>query len=224
MQHFFDLDETLLDHATSQRGGIDALGNFSPKMRAHLHDQFLQTWQDAETRHFLRYQRNEISMAEQRRERLRECFPDVCGVLADDALDNLYAIYLDGYRASWSLYPESIEVLSQLPGPKALITNGDSKLQRAKVETLGLGSFFQGIYVSGELGFSKPDVRIFIKACEDLGLTPSETRYVGDNFLNDIEGSSAAGLRPVWINRAQAPRPETAISFVEIRSLTELLA
>jgi putative hydrolase of the HAD superfamily len=223
MALFFDLDGTLLDHSIAQNGGLAALGNFSPDIRNQLRDNFLHTWQESEIRHFTRYERGEISIEEQRRARLKECFADFCASLDDTALDNLYQIYLEGYRSSWSLYPDARDILQKIPGPKALITNGDSKLQRAKIERLGLYDLFQGVYISGEVGVAKPDTRIFNKACSDLGLPAQHVSYIGDNFRNDIEGSAAAGLRPIWINRDKAPRPSTNISFREIHSLQELL-
>jgi len=182
----------------------------------------LRTWQECEARHFLRYEQGEVSIEEHRRLRLRECFPEFCLALDDTALDHLYSVYLEGYRSAWSLYPDACDILHRLPGPKALITNGDSKLQRAKIDRLGLANSFEEVYISGELGMAKPDSRIFSKACKDLGLAPDQVSYVGDNFRNDIEGSASAGLRPVWINRERAPRPATAISFKEIHSLEEL--
>jgi putative hydrolase of the HAD superfamily len=224
MALFFDLDATLLDHSASQLGGLNALGEFSSELRAHLHDGFLRTWQQSESRHFLRYEQGELTIEEHRRVRLRECFPDYCGNCDDAALDKLYELYLEGYRSAWVLYPDAHDILNQLPGPKALITNGDSKLQRAKIERLGLADSFERVYISGEVGIAKPDSRIFSKACEDLKLPPHEVSYVGDNFRNDIEGSAGAGLRPVWINRERAPKPQTSISFHEIYSLKELLS
>lgn len=224
MNYFFDLDATLLDHEASQRGGLEHLGSFAPGLRAQLHEDFLRVWSDVEAKHFRRFEKGELTIEQHRRERLKECFPDFCSPLSENELDSLYQVYLQGYAASWSLYPEALDVLSNITGPKALITNGDSKLQRAKVERLGLGDFFRGIFISGELGFAKPDPRIFIAACDELKLPPQDVHYVGDNFRNDIEGAASAGLKPVWINRDSVPRPNSDISYREIRSLSELTA
>jgi putative hydrolase of the HAD superfamily len=224
MALFFDLDGTLLDHAASQRGGLDALGNFSTEIRALLHDDFLDKWQKSEERHFARYERGELTIEQHRRVRLRECFAPLSLSLDDSELDHLYSVYLEGYRSSWVLYPDAIGLLDQLPGPKALITNGDSELQRAKIERLGLSSAFDGVYISGELGFAKPDSRIFNQACRELEVAPCDVSYIGDSFRNDIEGSARAGLNPIWLNRIRAPRPVTDVSLQEIHSLEELLA
>ena len=55
-----------------------------------------------------------------------------------------------------------------------------------------------------------------------LGTGPGETLYVGDNRLLDAEGSTAAGLRGVWLNRAGEPAP--GFTGREVASLLDLLA
>jgi putative hydrolase of the HAD superfamily len=55
-----------------------------------------------------------------------------------------------------------------------------------------------------------------------LGTDPAHTLYVGDNRLLDAEGSTAAGLLGVWLNRAGEPVQEFEGNSVS--SLQELIA
>ena len=55
-----------------------------------------------------------------------------------------------------------------------------------------------------------------------MGTTPAETLYIGDNRLLDAEGSTAAGLLGIWLNRGGEQAPD--FQGQEVSSLLELLA
>jgi hypothetical protein len=49
-----------------------------------------------------------------------------------------------------------------------LLTNGGSKGQRLKIDRFDLAPLFDAILIEGEVGFGKPDPRIYTKALEAL--------------------------------------------------------
>ncbi len=59
--------------------------------------------------------------------------------------------------------------------------------------------FFDVFVFSDELGFSKPDRRVFERAASELGLPLSELVHIGDRDHNDIRGAQAAGARAILI-------------------------
>lgn len=81
----------------------------------------------------------------------------------------------------------------------ALITNGPSERQRAKLRLLDLEDKFDYIYISGERGFEKPDLMPFKETAEALGLLPRELLYVGDHPVFDVDASRRAGYTPIWV-------------------------
>ena len=80
-----------------------------------------------------------------------------------------------------------------------IVTNGDHDLQMNKLRLLNFDGFVDEIVISGDVGVQKPDTKPFEVMSEKLGLPPSELLYVGDNPLNDVEGSRNAGYTPVWV-------------------------
>jgi putative hydrolase of the HAD superfamily len=99
-------------------------------------------------------------------------------------------------------------------------------MQRSKIERLGLAPLVDTILVSGEEGMHKPDVEIFRRAAERLGVVAESCAFVGDNPLTDIAGARAAGMTPIWMSRdlawpADAESPRHVIS--ELRALREIL-
>jgi putative hydrolase of the HAD superfamily len=88
----------------------------------------------------------------------------------------------------------------------ALVTNGPSDVQRRKLAATGLDSAFDRIVVSAELGSTKPDPRIYLHACDQLGVNPAQAAMIGDSHPNDVAGALAAGLgAAIWLVRDDPP-------------------
>ncbi|QIG40250.1 HAD family hydrolase [Microbacterium sp. 4R-513] len=144
-----------------------------------------------------------------------------------ETVDHALALHTAGEQASFELYPESREVLAALRerGIRiAIITNGPTGLQRAKVDAVGLGDLVDAVIVSGEHGVEKPEAEIFEIALGMLGLGADEALHIGDNQVADVEGARRAGLRAVWINRVEAVQdcePDAVVT--ELRGLLDLL-
>ena len=82
----------------------------------------------------------------------------------------------------------------------ALLTNGSSEKQWAKIRQFGLAGFFDHIQVEGDLGSGKPDAQAFNYALTALEVRPEQAWMVGDNLLADIEGAQRAGIFAIWID------------------------
>jgi HAD superfamily hydrolase (TIGR01549 family) len=63
----------------------------------------------------------------------------------------------------------------------------------------GIGEYFANQGISAVYGLRKPDVRIFVRACEDLGVKPEECVMVGDRIDNDIAPAKLLGMKTVLI-------------------------
>lgn len=102
--------------------------------------------------------------------------------------------------------------------PLATITNGN-----ADVAKVGIGHFFRANFSAGEVGFGKPDARIFRMAAEALGVAPHEVLHVGDDPHLDVIGAQAAGMRGAWINRPGHAWPHDEAPHHHFRNLAELV-
>lgn len=89
----------------------------------------------------------------------------------------------------------------------ALVTNGGTVAQNAKIDALGIRRFFDAILISDDVGVAKPDPHIFHRAVESLDLSPAQVWHVGDHPINDALGAARAGLSAVWL-RAIQPWPD----------------
>ncbi len=93
----------------------------------------------------------------------------------------------------------------------AMVTNGSSEMQRAKIDRFELEPFFEAIVIEGEWGAGKPDPSIFKEALQRLGhLAVEEAWMVGDNLEVDIAGAQGIGLHAVWNDHLRRGLPEAA--------------
>jgi putative hydrolase of the HAD superfamily len=112
---------------------------------------------------------------------------------------------LDALRARWRLFA---------------ISNGNADLG-----VIGLAHYFERSLSARDAGWLKPDPRIFRRLLEEARLDPARVLHVGDDPEADVDGARAAGLRPVWLNRAGTPWPAvSAAPELHIRTLAELEA
>ncbi|XP_030627067.1 N-acylneuraminate-9-phosphatase [Chanos chanos] len=93
-----------------------------------------------------------------------------------------------------------------------LLTNGEAKTQREKIEAVECSAFFDIMVVGGEHAEEKPAVAIFSHCFELLGVKPQDCVMVGDSLSTDIVGGFNARVRAtVWINSKGVPLPEDSV-------------
>lgn len=118
---------------------------------------------------------------------------------------------------------ESLEVLQSEGLPLALLSNGNTSFQSAKLKACGAMPFFQKSHrlFSSTLGFEKPDPRAFGAVVELLGIDAGEILFVGDDPQRDIMGARNAGMQTCRLRRPDRDVSETEADRV-IDSLGEL--
>ncbi len=123
-----------------------------------------------------------------------------------------------------------LEKLRSMGLKTGLITNGPGERgherQMSKLKLLGIDDMFDEIIISCDVGFHKPDTRIFDVMTERLGISPEKMLYVGDHPINDVDASRRAGYIPVWVKLREAwteDIPECKYSVKDISELPELV-
>ena len=127
------------------------------------------------------------------RENLRAARREVVGIALktlgaydSDVVNDLADRYTNRQDELIHPYPNTLPTLNALKGAGvrlALITNGSSAGQRAKLERFGLTDYFEHILIDQELGFGKPGKRVFEHALSLMGLSARDAWMVGDNLV-----------------------------------------
>ena len=215
----FDLDNTLLDRQTAFAG---VAGSFYDE---HLRASASVTREEAVAM-MARWDGDGYADREEMRRRWLNEWPD-----AGLDMESLAEWY--GSAMERQVEPD-LEVngfLAQLNDrrvPWGIVTNGRPS-QRGKCRAAGLEQLAPFIIVSGEVGYEKPDPRIFRDALEATGLTaPEQVMFVGDNPEADIDGAKRFGMKAAWIRRGRQypaglqPPDHVMDHVMEVRSLVEM--
>jgi putative hydrolase of the HAD superfamily len=224
-----DLDDTLLDYSSGVEDcwtatcvaccpetGVDAAG-----LIAALRPARRWFWDDPE-----RHRRERVDMlgAWQKivMHAMERLGPVDAGLAAAIARD-----FAARRRARERLFPEALAVLETFRRggiPLGLVTNGDVRFQRDKIERHGLGPFFDVIVIESEFGAGKPDEAVYRHALDVLRTPATDACMVGDHLVWDVEGAQRVGITGIWIDREAAGLPaDTSIRPDRIiRSLKEL--
>jgi len=123
------------------------------------------------------------------------------------------------------LYDGARELLDELTGAAvlAMVTNGLSDVQRARIDRLDLGDYFHTVIISSEVGVTKPRREIFDLAFDGLGRPErSEALMIGDSLTSDIAGGHNYGVDTCWYNRHGDPSPDGTVVTHEITELGEI--
>jgi len=212
---FFDLDDTLVDQETA---AVDAAVAWAAEHGVHDED-VAQRWMSISEFHYARYQRRELTFAQQRRARAREFLSLDVG---DDDADAVFAGYLQRYEAGWTLFDDAIPALRRARAAglsPVIFTNGDEDHQRKKLDMLGLDSESDALIASSSLPAGKPDARAFQGALERVGARAQEALMIGNSLEKDVRGAQRAGLRAILIDRHGRQRdPDVPV----VRSLGEV--
>ena len=125
----------------------------------------------------------------------------------------------------WFL-PDAVEILEYLKarGYRLYIaSNGVIDTQYSRLESAGIGPFFDGIFISEEIGFHKPQ-KAYFDACfaRIPDFAREEAVLIGDSLSSDIRGAKNAGIASIWLNRNGRTAPPEHRPDYEIHSLREL--
>jgi len=107
----------------------------------------------------------------------------------------------------------------------ALITNGDCDTQRKKIDRFAIAKYFKHIFIEEEVGYGKPDQRIYREALSCCGVSAESSWMVGDNVSLDIAAPQLFGIRGIWYDPGGIGLSPTApaVPFTIIRTIPDLL-
>jgi putative hydrolase of the HAD superfamily len=230
----FDLHGTLVDDTSRWQeaigGACAEIAELHPDLEASaLVAANLSTWEEYYPNVESDWLLGKLDSEELRAESWRRTLAE-SGVNDEALVRSAQQIFFRHYNTSHRLFEDVNATLDELSRRVALaiVTNAGNESRVSTIERLGLDQRFEAIVVSAEIGFMKPDPRIFSAALNDLGLEAQMVWHVGDNPYVDVAGANDAGLTSVWLSRDIAarmsghPRPDhTIASLSELTRLVE---
>ena len=224
----FDYGHTLVDFQRLPSALVAAYGDIRARLE-HLVEQELPQAEDLAhqvtgavdvliTRSYLEGRLQEFDVVEL----LAEAFAGIGITLSPELAQEMAAIDHRAFTESVTVPGSTIRVLETLQERgwlMGLVSNIhlQADLMRADLAALGLDRFLSATVFSSEVGWRKPDARIFTAALERLGVGPEEAVFVGDRLRDDIAGARAVGMRTVltreFRDEIEGPEREDARRF-----------
>ncbi len=191
---FFDLDHTLWDFEKNSAATFELLFD---KFNISLDlTQFLEVYVPANMEYWKLYRQGKIAKEELRYRRLSDVFNRCNYRVSDRMIGEMadgYIEYLSSFTHVFNYTKELLDYLVERY-PLHILTNGFAEIQSKKLKGAGLEGYFQTVVNAEDVGFKKPDPRIFAFALDKAKATASESLMIGDDLEADILGAKNCGL------------------------------
>ncbi len=104
-----------------------------------------------------------------------------------------------------------------------LVTNGIGRIQRSRFNHSALKPYFDGIFISEEMGTAKPEKAYFEHVLREIGNPGREKCLViGDSLTSDCDGAIASGLDICWYNPKNADAKNRTLTYT-VTKLSDII-
>ena len=214
-----DLDNTLIDFNECARHSIinafDELGfTYTEKVFETFICENVKIWK--------RLEKGEITKPQLRANRwniiLGKLGIDFDGTVIEEMFENGVA------RGAYPV-DGAYDLLDYLYGKYQMyiVSNGFRFVQESRLKIGDFEKYFDGVFVSEDIGIPKPAKEFFDYCFESLNNpSKSEIMLIGDSISADITGGINYGLDTIWFNKNNEPLPENIAPTYTVRSLEEI--
>ncbi|MFA5513374.1 MAG: YjjG family noncanonical pyrimidine nucleotidase [Sphaerochaetaceae bacterium] len=219
----FDIDGTLLDFMASEKwavGEILTVLGIEPTAKA------IEDYSSFNNRLWLEYELGKITIEKLKVERFRLFF-EKYGIDEDPNIGS--QLYGEKLSEADFPYPDTLDVLNKIREtniPMSIITNGITYIQKGRLKSSKIDSYFVVTAVSESIGFQKPRKEYFertIDLIKNSGYSANNPLVIGDSLSSDIAGAINSNLDSCWINRYNMVSDSINKPTYEIKNLYRLL-
>lgn len=216
----FDADGTLFDY---QKASWEALRQTLAQLSLPFSQELFHLYQEKNQALWDLYELGKVTKGQLEIQRFEHFFEAAGMAGASPAEANEAYIGYLGQGAY--LLPGALELIDSLREffGLYLVTNGLKRVQYRRLEGSPLAHAFDGVFVSDETGFQKPQKGFFDYVFSRI---PEQDRarmlIVGDSLSSDIRGGNNAGIDTCWLNPRGAQNTSGAVCTYEIARLEEL--
>lgn len=218
---FLDLDDTILDFEKAEEKAIARA--FSDFGIAPTPEQ-IERYKRINIAQWERFERGEITRQEVLTVRF-DIFFEPLGVHIDGQYaDDVYRHYLGIGHYFVDGAPELLEALSAKKLRLYIASNGVAQTQDSRLQSAGIRSYFENIFISETTGHHKPEKEYFTYCFSQIpDFEKDQAIIVGDSLTSDILGGINAGIATCWFNPKGKPGRTDIVPDYQITSLSELL-
>lgn len=216
----FDLDNTILDFSKAEDYAIRKL---ALDYKVTLKDEDVQAYKEINSHYWHLSDSGIMPKSEILKRRFNDFFK-LFGIDVDGkSCDEIYRSYLTD---EVFLVDNAVYVLDELIKDHDLyiVSNGVKKTQHIRMEKAGIKKYFKKIFLSDEIGYSKPDKEFFDYVKMNIpNFTYDDVVLIGDNLYSDIFGANLSNIKSVYYNFLNNENKTDYRPMYEIKSLVEVL-
>ena len=198
---FFDLDNTLWDFDANARLAMqETLSILKLENRIPDFDRFYHYYEQVNTSLWEAYRKQEIRKNELTTKRFEDTLNHFqIGGIDPVAMNDLYLHVMPRQTQLVEGAIETLDYLQSRHYQLHIITNGFKEVQHQKLKTSGLAPYFTRVFISEEIQYPKPDVRIFKHALMNCNARKEKSIMIGDSWETDILGALHFGITTIFI-------------------------
>ncbi len=215
---FWDIGGVIVELASIRAGYAAFIDGLAAEYGLDV-DAALERWKTTLGDHFRGREGSEYRLA-------REGYAKATATLFDGDPPTDWSSRLEAAtKDSISPKPDARETITNLSSSEfelAIVSDIDTPQAHLMLETLGVRSHFDHVTTSEEVGYTKPDERMFRDALDALDTDPTRTVMIGDRYEHDIAGAASLGIETVaYGTDARGPKADHQID--ELSELLEIV-
>lgn len=215
---FFDIDNTLLDFNQAEE---DALRMMFEALGIAYHHEILTDYRRINGALWQRHETENLPIKEVLNTRFAKLFETYGQTVDGEKMERQYRKLLE---EGHDLMPNAMAILDALSDyPLYIVTNGVKATQHKRLKLAGIHDKFEGIFISSEIGYQKPNPMFFEKAFSTISnFDPKLALIIGDTLGADILGGNNVGVDTVWYNPHRKENTSEIQPTFEIHDLMAL--
>lgn len=124
---------------------------------------------------------------------------------------------------------EMLKQLSELGKKLYLLSNAQRIFAEYEMKALGIDSYFDGIFISSDFSYKKPDSRFFEQLMKTYRISKNTAIMIGNDAVCDIMGAKKAGLHTLYVHSNISPKEEFpdadyVLEKMDMRKIGEILS
>lgn len=211
----FDADNTLLDFDESER---QALREALEKCPLGFTDHVCSRYHAINAAEWKRLEKGQTTRERLRVERFEKLFFEF-GFDGREFGEKTADIYMERLCTKAYMIDGALDVLKALSNKYDcyIITNGTASVQRHRLAKTGICDLVKHVFISEDIGHSKPDKAFFDKVFKYINDSDKSAYLViGDSLTSDIQGAVNAGVDSVWLSDgSESNLPTYRINSIE---------
>jgi 2-haloacid dehalogenase len=214
-----DLDDTILDFHKAEK---IALGKTLQFFGIDPTEPIRARYSQINKEHWERLERKELTRQQVVVGRFAQLF-DELGMQGD--AERCAELYAENLSIGHYFLPGAVEALEILSKRYRLFlaSNGNLSVQRGRLSSANIGSYFEDIFISQEMGADKPSIEYFERCFARIpGFDKTRALIVGDSLSSDILGGQNAGIATCWINPKHKECTLETPPDYQLESITQL--